>query len=220
MWIRLRLPKLIEAIRAANSPPPPSPPLPPPTPVVPSVPLPDRPIITLSEAANTLHSRIHGNRSDSEMPEVRSMAALRVLCERTDIEGDHLPIPIGDDNTLTTTSLHRLVKRIAALSESRLDHRGGVPLASLDRISLLIWMMGLDEKVVARPPKYAAKIDTEIKRIARLREPSRTLVACELLTRFCDAKAVARAMFELKLPADAEKIEARLDKLTGIADYL
>ena len=71
-----------------------------------------------------------------------------------------------------------------------------------DRLSLLIWLIGLEEEVkLFRYPRaeqkpveagYARRMEMEINRIASLDEPARSLAAVELIRRIRDAKTVAQ----------------------------
>lgn len=71
--------------------------------------------------------------------------------------------------------------------------------APVDRVSLLIWMSGsraMDSRAARAgrdaKPFYEAKIEAEIKRIAALDDPARTIQAQELLERYRDVTAIVK----------------------------
>jgi hypothetical protein len=78
---------------------------------------------------------------------------------------------------------------------------------------MLLWLCGLHTYTKRTPPNYSWTIENEIRRISRLKEPFKTNRAIDLLTRFVDAESVAKSFFEFRLPAEAEKIENKLENL-------
>lgn len=150
------------------------------------IPLLDRPLIALSEI--------------SQFTRIKPLR-LRSMCALAEPE----PISIGADDALTPNAAHSLLLRVIEHRKRKHIHRH--PRAK-DRISLLLWMCGLDgaDQLARRPPTYAKSLDTEISRIARLPEPHRTAVATELLSRFVDASAIANGV-----RADLRRVRAQRD---------
>ena len=77
--------------------------------------------------------------------------------------------------------------------------------APIDRVSLLIWMSGaraMDSRMARNgrdaKPFYEAKIEAEIKRIATLDDPARTIQAQELLERYRDVERIVKIVKEPK----------------------
>jgi len=75
-----------------------------------------------------------------------------------------------------------------------------------DRASLLVWLLGLEQdvKVMDRARRservpatwFERRLDAEVYRIARLREPARTIAAVELMNRLKDATIVSKLVRE------------------------
>jgi len=70
-----------------------------------------------------------------------------------------------------------------------------------DRISLLVWLSGLDKELAvfgkkgktANKAGYARRLEIEIYRIASLAQPARAVAAVEFMRRISDAKTVVDA---------------------------
>jgi hypothetical protein len=144
--------------------------------------------------------------------------ALRKVCESADP-----PIPITTgivghlryDDLLTPAHTHRLLKIVITKHNDRLADRDSRPRA-LDKVSLLLWMCGLSNvPTLHKPPPYSRLIEREISRIARLKEPARTLRIIDLMARWTDAATIARN-WPWNHPDQMEKIQERLDRLCGI----
>lgn len=156
----------------------------------------ERPLIRLAEISNLLHVSI---------PRLRKLCALATP----------IPVPVTESlefgELLSPAAAQLLIDRVIAIDTPR------EPPKCHDRVSLLLWMCGLSGKVEPRrrPKPYSASIEEEITRIARLKEPHRTLRALDLLARFCDARVIASALMETRLPREIEVIERKLDELTG-----
>jgi hypothetical protein len=144
--------------------------------------------------------------------------ALRKVCESADP-----PIPITTgivghlryDDLLTPAHTHRLLKIVITKHNDRLADRDSRPRA-LDKVSLLLWMCGLSNvPTLHKPPPYSRLIEREISRIARLKEPARTLRIIDLMARWTDAATIARN-WPWNHPEQMEKIQERLDRLCGI----
>jgi hypothetical protein len=134
-----------------------------------------------------------------------SVSQLRDLCALP----SPIPIPISLDpvfgDLLSPIAVHALITRAQPQEIS----------PGLGRAQLLLWMCGLDHNLKRKPKPYSRQLEDEIHRIARLKEPNRTIRAVELLVRFVDAKLVAKAVLEVRLPAELERIETRLEELAG-----
>lgn len=134
---------------------------------------------------------------------------LRGLCE----DAVPVPIPISLDSVfgelLSPAATQILLSRIDSI---RNKHERP---AQHDRISLLLWMCGMERKLKHRPKAYAQTIEAEVKRIRKLSEPERTIMAAQLLSRYVDAKEIAQAMLSVHLPREAEEIEYALIELSG-----
>jgi hypothetical protein len=70
-------------------------------------------------------------------------------------------------------------------------------------------------------PAYAQSVEQEIKRIAKLKEPEKTLRGLDLLSRFVDARLTAESVLKLKrlpntkVPKVAVEAEAKLERLAS-----
>lgn len=134
-----------------------------------------------------------------------SVSHLRDLCALA----NPIPIPISLDpvfgELLSPIAVHALITRAQPKDIS----------PGLGRAQLLLWMCGLDHNLKRKPKPYSRKLEDEIRRIAKCKEPNRTIRAVELLVRFVDAKQVARAVLEVRLPREMERIEEKLEELAG-----
>jgi hypothetical protein len=153
-------------------------------------PLPERPLIALRDIA----------------------ARIRVTVERLrDICANCKPKPI---------SVYRdkiLGELVAPNHACELIRQAMAARQSFDRISLLMWMCGLDMDVNIRrrPRPYALAIEYEVRRLRKLRDPERTIQALKLLSRYVDAKVVAESVLKSRFPWEAEEIGRQLEKMTG-----
>jgi hypothetical protein len=122
---------------------------------------------------------------------------------------------------LSLAATHALIKRT-------LTFPGGVPAlpvppACHDRITLLLWMCGLDMSAIPRTRgrtmrSYAYSVETEIKRIARIKDPTnRVLRALDLLGRYVDARKLAEGFWSAHKPVEMERIERKLEEVIGAA---
>lgn len=140
---------------------------------------------------------------------------LRGLCEQQ----SPIPIPVQSHKLygelLSPSATQMLLQRVHAAS---LSARPDLP-SRFDRISLLLWLCSLDAKLKRKPrPAYSKKLEEEIKRIARLPEPHRTMRGLELLARYADARVIADTLVNARLPTHIERIERKLNELTGFGD--
>ena len=87
--------------------------------------------------------------------------------------------------------------------------------AHFDRAHLLLWMMGIGkDKLNKSPIPYDQRLEMEIARIAKLREPERTMRAVELLGRFTDAQTLAQSV--IAMPNRVGKLEGKLRRIAGV----
>lgn len=179
----------------------------------------DRPIVSLSEIAVLTDTDIH---------------TLRTICE-----SEHYQPPVkftpdgaGRPSYLVTPQwAYILIRRVLDYKQGRgikwykqgTNPNRGIRVigreASHDRLTLWLWMLGLDKvKLSNNMPgghwaPYQLTIEREIKRIAKLREPNRTLRAMDLLQRFVDARIIAHAMLNHRPLEQVEVVEEYLAKL-------
>jgi hypothetical protein len=160
----------------------------------------DRPLIRLEEIASHLHTNV---------------GKLRRLCA----DAKPLPIPIVTHpafGELLSPASTRMLIDIAIVTHTH--GRSDPPPHAHDRISLLLWMVGLHGR---KRPTYARSVEMEVARIARLKDPERCIRALDLLSRFVDARLTAQAVIALgrlpntKLPRVAEAAEERLSQLAS-----
>ena len=64
----------------------------------------------------------------------------------------------------------------------------------IDRISILLWMTGLDDPDPRKMPRFSEQLEKEIMRITRLPDPMRTEQAVRMVLRWRDAEAVAKVL--------------------------
>lgn len=77
-----------------------------------------------------------------------------------------------------------------------------------DRISLLLWLLGLDTPDVRKYPPFHKHLEEEIERIAKLEEPYRTEIALRLALRYRDAEQIAEVITKAKIK-DVETLERK-----------
>jgi len=152
------------------------------------------------------------------LPE-RPLIALRDIAARTKVTVERLrdicanckpkPIPMHEDKVLGAL--------VAPNHACELIRQAMATRQSFDRISLLMWMCGLDMDVDIRrkPRPYAIAIEYEVRRLRKLRDPERTIQALRLLSRYVDAKVVAESVLKSRFPWEAEEIGRQLEKMTG-----
>jgi hypothetical protein len=131
-----------------------------------------------------------------------------------DDENDGDVDPDEYTDLLTPRDAHRLIKHVITRHNHSLKYRHP---KQLDRVTLLLWMCGLHARVKRSPQPYARTVEYEIRRIKKLKEPFRTMRAVDLMSKYVDAKDIAKSFFELRMPAEVERVERKLDKLCGLA---
>ena len=161
-------------------------------------PLPDRPLIRLEEISAML-----------KVPTER----LRLLCQPSKWHDFDIPIVTHPTygELLSVTSTQRLLERVI---EQRAAERRRSAVKQ-DRIGLLLWMCGLDQVLRRKPRDYADDLESEVNRIAKLKDPARTIQAVRLLSRFVDARKIAVALRRTEMPVDVAKVQDRLEEMSG-----
>lgn len=153
------------------------------------------PIIRLKDVANR--------------PPRTSMEGLRRLCRLYDI-------PITRDSCLgeclTPYNLHRLLTCQQSIRNPR----------HVDRISMLLWLCGLDTPNPMQSPMFDVVMEREARRVAKLPEPARTDAALLLLGRYRDAVEIADALhrgdrrLREERMAKGDKFRDSVEKAAGI----
>lgn len=142
-------------------------------------------------------------------PPKTSVAELRRICRLYEI-------PIMKDwalgEVMTATGVHRLLTCQRSIRDPRV----------VDRVSMLIWLTGMDSVDPRRSPEFSLVMEREAKRVAKLPEPARTDAALLLLGRYRDAVEIADALHrgDIRLRAErvakGDKFRERLEKAAGI----
>lgn len=142
-------------------------------------------------------------------PPKTSMEALRRLCRLYDI-------PIMKDwalgEVLTATGVHKLLTCQRTIRYPQ----------AVDRISMLLWLTGMDSPDPRRAPAFDVHMEKEARRVAKLPEPARTDAALLLLSRYRNAVEIADALhrgdrrLREERAAKGEKFRERLEKTAGI----
>lgn len=148
-------------------------------------------------------------RDVADRPPKTSMDRLRRLCRLYDI-------PINKDSCLgeclTPHNLHRLLTCQQSIHNPRYG----------DRISMLLWLCGLDTPDPRQSPMFDVVMEREARRVAKLPEPARTDAALLLLGRYRDAVEIADALhrgdrrLREERMAKGDKFRERMEKAAGI----
>ena len=99
-----------------------------------------------------------------------------------------------------------------------------LPPRVVDRISVALWLLGLDKG--RYQPCFSQSIETEIMRIARLKEPMRTEQSIRMILRYRDAeelvatlaKARAGDVASVRIKSLSHGYKVRMARLAGITD--
>lgn len=126
-------------------------------------------------------------------------------------------IPITRDSCLgeclTPHNLHRLLTTQQSIRNPR----------HVDRISLLLWLCGLDTPNPMKAPLFEVVMEREARRVSKLPEPARTDAALLLLGRYRDAEEIANALHRgdrrerVERISKGEEFKKRMEKTAGIS---
>lgn len=168
----------------------------------------DRPLIRLYEISILI------NDGEFTIPELRTLCA---SVKPPIVPVSYHPMKRDRDNyddLISPHNAHRLLRIVAKTRRNRIRSR---PPDRLDRVSLLLWMCGFKPWQIQRGIPYSRTAEKEIKRIAKLREPHRTVRALDLMARYVDAKVIAENI-PWRCPKEMEVIQRKLDRLCGLPD--
>lgn len=119
--------------------------------------------------------------------------------------------PVTKEKSLSISAMRRLIKRA-------MDTRRVAGPRSFDRISLVLWLCRLDDKIIRKPKSYTTELEYELSRIAKIKEPAdRAIQVIRFLKRYADAKSIADAFHNLRTPREVERVEKVLDELIAKA---
>jgi len=99
-----------------------------------------------------------------------------------------------------------------------------IPIRVVDRISIILWLLGLDEGSTF--PCFDKRVEMEIMRIGRLKEPMRTEQAIRMILRYRDAeelvatlaKARAGDVASVRIKTLSRGYKMKMARLAGLTD--
>lgn len=161
------------------------------------LPLPQRPLFTLTEVAEMAQMMSpKGDRAEG-LPLLRKICASYVISIHVDEAFGELLSPQGFIRLLDTLFGYREPMRF-------------------DRVALVEWMRGLKtgQRLRSNLP-YSRLLELEIRRIARLKEPERTMRAVALWESYYDAKRVANCLanYRRRVKREMMRTEGQLGRL-------